>query len=334
MLFTITAKRCGRAVAAAFAAVLAAAVPAAVTAEPVTLKTTSQFRVGDSWDTVPQMIRNAINERMGDKLRVHYLGGPEVISGFEQGAALRDGTIDLLVATSSWTSSLWPMIEAYDLILDQKPWDEDASGLTAFLEKGYAKHANAKFLGRDGLGVPVVFYTLFKPETVDDFRDRLIRVTPLHREAAVALGAQPVTMPPPDMYAALDRGTIDGLGWPTMGLQYQGVTKLLKYRIEPGFYQQKWAVLMNLDTWNSLSSETQDELLALIRDLQHETYDIELAQVAADTEAEKADGIEIVTLSDEEAERYRKITFEGKWSALKAANPEEAAELAEIMGWK
>lgn len=310
---------------------LAGAGTVALAADPVVLKVTSQFRTGDSWDAVPGFVRQKIQENMSDKITIKYLGGPEVISGFEQAAALKEGTIDLLVCTTSWSSALWPMIEAYDLTGDLKPWDEEPAGLTAFLERGFAKNVNAKYLGRVGGGIPVVFYTLFKPASVEDFDGRLLRVTPLHREAARALGAKGVTIAPPDMYAALDRGTIEGLGYPTMGLQHQGVTKIVKFRIEPGFYHQKWAVLVNMDAWNGMPADTQNELAALIREIQRESHDLEWGLVNADTEVEKSHGIEIVTLADAEAKRYRKLTIDGKWDALAAEYPDEAAELGKIL---
>jgi len=307
-------------------------IPATALADdPVTLKVTSQFRTGDSWDAVPELVRKTIQEKMGDKLKIRYLGGPEVIPGFEQAAALKDGTIDLLVGTSSWAASLWPMVEAYDLVAELKPWEEDEAGLSGFLERGFAKNLNAKYLGRVGGGIPVVFYTLFKPSSVKDFEGRLLRVTPLHRDAAIALGARGVTMPPPDMYAALDRGTIEGLGWPTMGLQHQGVTKIVKYRVEPGFYQQKWVVLMNMDRWNKLPAETQKQLEEVVKEVQQESHDLEWGLVEADTELEKSHGIEIVTLGTDEAAEYRKIAIDGKWNALAAQYPEEAKELGEIL---
>jgi TRAP-type C4-dicarboxylate transport system substrate-binding protein len=303
----------------------------ALGAEPIVLKVTSQFRTGDSWDAVPGFVRQKVQENMSDKITIRYLGGPEVISGFEQAAALKEGTIDLLVCTTSWSSALWPMIEAYDLTGDLKPWDEEPAGLTAFLERGFAKQVNAKYLGRVGGGIPVVFYTLFKPASVEDFNGRLLRVTPLHREAAKALGAKGVTIAPSDMYAALDRGTIEGLGYPTMGLQHQGVTKIVKYRVEPGFYHQKWAVLVNMDTWNKMPADTQNELAALMKEIQRESHDLEWTLVNADTEVEKSHGIEIVTLADAEAMRYRKLTIDGKWDVLAVKYPDEAKELGAIL---
>ena len=38
-----------------------------------------------------------------------------------------------------------------------------------------------------------------------------------------------------------------------------------------------------------------------------------------------------MTLEDAEAQRYRKLTIDGKWDALAAKYPEEAAELGMIL---
>lgn len=298
--------------------------------QPIVLRVTSQFKVGDTYDAAAALVRKKIQDKLGDKVRIRYLGGPEVIPGFEQAAALRDGTVDMLVLTTSWAASIWPMVERFDLS-DRTPWEEREVGVFGFFEQGFAKHLNAKHLGRVGGGIPIVFYTKFKPTSVDDFKGRLLRVTPLHREAVTALGAKGVTIPPPELFAALQRGTVEGFGFPAMGLKDVGVTKLVKYRVEPAFYQQKWAVLVNQKVWNAMPADVQQRLAELVREAEREAYDLEWRLQRADTKAELEAGIQIVELSSGEADRYLKLVYDGKWKALMDKYPDEAGQLRKIL---
>ena len=50
------------------------------------------------------------------------------------------------------------------------------------------------------------------------------------------LGANVVTTPPGEVYTALERGVVDGYGWPILGIFDLGWQEKTKYRVDPGFY--------------------------------------------------------------------------------------------------
>ena len=54
---------------------------------------------------------------------------------------------------------------------------------------------------------------------------------------------------PGEVYTALERGVVDGYGWPTIGIFDLGWEKVTKVRFEPGFYAVDINVLVNLNTW-------------------------------------------------------------------------------------
>ena len=58
-------------------------------------------------------------------------------------------------------------------------------------------------------------------------------------------GIASVNIAPPEVYTALERGAVQGYGWPLWGIDDFGWDKLTKVRIDPGFYNVVVKILMN-----------------------------------------------------------------------------------------
>ena len=86
-----------------------------------------------------------------------------------------------------------------------------------------------------------------------DFTGLKIRVTPVYKDIVEAMGGTTVTTAPGEVYTALERGVVDGYGWPITGIFDLGWEKVTKYRMEPAFYSVEVGVLVNLDVWKGLN---------------------------------------------------------------------------------
>ncbi|MEZ5741687.1 MAG: hypothetical protein R3E68_21155 [Burkholderiaceae bacterium] len=115
----------------------------------------------------------------------------------------------------------------------------------------YNKKLNVQYLTHLTGGVRFHLYTTKKGEggRFDGFR---LRSVPIYDAFFKSLGANPVRMAPPAVYTALERGAVDGYGWPLWGIQDFGWDKYTKVRHDPGFISAAVAVLVNLDKWKSL----------------------------------------------------------------------------------
>jgi hypothetical protein len=82
---------------------------------------------------------------------------------------------------------------------------------------------------------------------------RLQRV--LHRVS----GPQVIDLPTTEVYSALERGVVDATGWTQIGLIDLKWNEFLNYRIEPCFFSTDLGVIVNLERWNSLSDEAQED---------------------------------------------------------------------------
>jgi len=93
-----------------------------------------------------------------------------------------------------------------------------------------------------------------------DFTGLKIRVTPVYKDIVEAMGGTTVTTAPGEVYTALERGVVDGYGWPVTGIFDLGWEKVTKFRMEPAFYSVEVGVLVN-----GLGATPKEELYILYR---------------------------------------------------------------------
>ena len=81
-----------------------------------------------------------------------------------------------------------------------------------------------------------------KPEDLKGLR---FRGQPNYNAIFKHYGIAGVNIAAPEVYTALERGTVQGYGWPLWGINDFGWDKLTKMRVDPGFYNVVINVLMN-----------------------------------------------------------------------------------------
>lgn len=97
---------------------------------------------------------------------------------------------------------------------------------------------------------------LAKPSDLEGMRLR--RPTSLVGDMMAALGAEPVGMPAPDIYTALQRGVMDGLSINWEGAKTFRVNELVNYHTEVPLYDLSLIATMNKDTYQSLPPDLQE----------------------------------------------------------------------------
>jgi len=136
-------------------------------------------------------------------------------------------------------------------------------------------------------------------------------------------------VPPGEVYTALERGVVDGYGWPSVGIFDLGWQEKTKYRIDPGFYNVEVSVFMNKNSWDKkLNDEQRAFLMDQVKQLENR-YGEDDALAAKEKQQLIDTGIEIITLDTAQAEQFVTKANEAAWQAIDQASPRYAPQLRE-----
>jgi len=302
-----------------------------VKAQPIILKAITAFpKTHLNNDPVPFFVE-AVNHRAQGRLKIEWLGGPEVSASFDQIHAIKAGTIDMnLYYPWAYMKSLMPEAEAQGLS-ELSAWEERKSGLFELWSEIFEKRVNAKYLGRLHSNVTFNVFCNRRMEKVTDFKGLKIRVMPLYIPFMKALGASPVTMPPTDIYTAMERGVVDGFMWPRVGMISWGLQEVTKFMIVPGVFQMEPATMVNLDRWKKIPKDLQDLLLEVIQDYEYIGTMRNYMILEKEERVREKAGMKIIQLPPGEAEKFVKTAYDMTWEEVIKAAPEYGPKLRKAM---
>jgi TRAP-type C4-dicarboxylate transport system substrate-binding protein len=271
-----------------------------------------------------------VNAKLGGQVRINYVGGPEVITRFQQVEALRTGVVDVIFVPSGDYQDQMPASTAF-VLSKLSPSEERKSGFYDFMVEQHASKINARYLGRVQVS-PFYLWTKKEPKSLADLRGLKMRSGVLYDKFMQELGMAAVTINAPEVYTALNSGVVDGFGWPVTGPLKRGWLETVKYVIDlPFFGPSNVVALMNLDKWKGLPETTRETLIKL-------TADFEPKMVKHFDDEDEREWKEIgnkvtkVKFSPEENKKYLDTAYEVEWRALQARAPELVEKLRKISG--
>ena len=313
---------------AASAALVLAASCAAANAQEVTLKGITSFAEKTLNSRSFERFIDIVNTEGKGKVRIDYIGGPKAMPPFEVGNALKSGVVDIANVTGAFYTNVFPESDAWKLT--QRPMAElRKNGGFDYMAKLYDEKMNAIFLARQIGNTPFHVY-LTKPIAKPDLTGLKIRITPVYRDFFTALGATVVQTAPGEVYTALERGVVDGYGWPTAGIFDLGWHEKTKYRIDPGFYTAEVSFLINKTTWGKLDAAQRKVIADAAALIEAESAAFEAAANTADIERQKQAGIQTIEFKGADGEAYLAKAYEAGWAGIIKQSPEHGPKLREF----
>jgi TRAP-type C4-dicarboxylate transport system substrate-binding protein len=298
-------------------------------AQEITLRAVSAFAEGTEFSKNFERFVEKVNADGKGLVRINYIGGPRAVPPFEVGNAVRTRVVDMANVTGAFYTNLMPEADGFKLI--GKPMSEQRkNGTWEYLNQLHNQKLNSQYLARQFHNVPFHIYLNRKIDKID-FSGLKIRVTPVYRDVVEAFGGAPITTAPGEVYTALERGVVDGYGWPVTGIFDLGWEKVTKYRMEPPFYSVEVNVLVNLDAWKSLN----DAQRRLLNDaaLWLEGLDSEKeAVIKAERERQAAAGIQALDFGSAASQAFLKRAYDVAWQSVIKRAPESGPKLRALAG--
>jgi TRAP-type C4-dicarboxylate transport system substrate-binding protein len=308
------------------AALLALATTAA-TAQEVTLKAVTSFAEKTTYSKPFERFIERVNEAGKGLIHINYIGGPKAMPPFEVGKALSGGVVDIANVTGAFYTNVMPEADAWKLT--ERPMSElRKNGGFDAMAALYAQKMNAVFLARLVDNNPFHLY-LNKEISKADLTGLKLRITPVYRDFFQALGATVVQTAPGEVYTALERGVVDGYGWPITGVFDLGWQEKTKFRVDPGFYTAAVSVLVNKATWDKLNDKQKDVLRKAGTQGEGEAVAEFTALNAADTKRQAEAGIKTIKLEGAVGKDYYDKAYAAGWEGVIKQSPQTGPKLKE-----
>jgi TRAP-type C4-dicarboxylate transport system substrate-binding protein len=318
---TMNARIDTRVLRSAAALLVAGSFACAAVAQETTLRLVSAFAENGIYVQRLQPWIQKFNAEGKGVLQINFIGGPKAIPPFEAGNAVKTGVVDMALSTGAFYTNVMP--EADFLKLTQITVAEQRkNGAFDAINKVWNEKGNMQYLARMVENQPFHLYTNKKIDK-PDLTGLKIRITPVYRDFFQSLNANVITTPPGEVYTALERGVVDGYGWPIGGIFDLNWQEKTKFRVDPGFYDAEVSLVMNLPAYKKLSAPQraylQKQLLALEAE---NTFWTRYA--TEETARQEKAGIQAIKFDAATAKAFHDKAYEVGWASAMKQSPEIA----------
>lgn len=278
---------------------------------------------------LPLLIK-LIEQKSGGRLKINWIGGPEVIQTFDQGEALRRGTVDMLLYSPfMYFGNISPVFTAKGLS-EIPAWEERQSGAYDLWVQIFHEKMNAEYLGCLNSVVNFKLFLNKKISTLAELKGLKIRVAPLYTSWMKSLGANPITIPPMEIYTAMERGVVDGFLWPNYAVPGMGWHEVTKFMVNPGVFQLEPATVVNLDKFKALPPDLQKVLKECVEIMEGIDTVRSMERVDQDWKVMSAAGMQIITLPEADAKEFVSSSQKVTWAYVIDKAPDFGPELYKL----
>lgn len=249
-----------------------------------------------------------IESQSNGRLQITFASNGSILNGPDTAEGIEKGLADIGLSNIGYSPGRFPVSEALDLPIGYpSSWVASNVALDYLNKYNPAEWSNFKLLLVNGGAVACLSMAKSPVRKLEDLADKNVRGTGEIAEALKALGANPSDIAMTDVYEAMSRGTIDGVlvcAETLSSFKLADVTRYTTYVPSIGnsylFY-----IAMNRVKWDSLGVELQKVILdvfAKYQPLSAIGWNIINAQ---GFQTAVSQGAEYITLSDEEAARWK-----------------------------
>ena len=257
-----------------------------------------------------QRFAEILQSKSGGKLSIRLFPGGQLGGDLQTVSALQGGTLDMTVLNTGVLAGIDKNTAVLDfpyLFNNEKEADAVVDGPV-----GKKLHDRLAAKGLIGLGY---FENGFRQLTnsrrpvtkLEDFQGLKLRVLqlPLFIEVFKELGTNPVPLPFPELYTALEQKVVDGQENPPNTIYFGKLHEVQKYVSLTKHVFNPQSVLISKRTWDRLSADEKKLIEEAAKEAALHQRQLSREQSQKSLELIKAAGAEINEVSPQEIERIR-----------------------------
>lgn len=212
-----------------------------------------------------------VAEQSNGRLKIEIFPAGQLGNEKQQLSALQGGLQEMLITSSTNLTNMNEKLKLIDLPFVFTNYAEaDAVTTGPLAEKLMAglERNNLVPLALWENGFRAMSNSKRSIRSLDDFKGLKIRVigAPVFIDTFSALGAQPVPMPFPELYSAMETGTVDGQDNPALAVQALKFYEVQKFYTASNHIYGAMIVLAGKPFFKRLSEEDRNVLLEVIHD--------------------------------------------------------------------
>lgn len=257
-----------------------------------------------------------VEKASGGRLIIEPYGAGVLFPVFDTLDAVRDGVVQMAMLWSGY----WQGKDPVFALAGGRPGDPIMSfsenfyrseKLAPLISEAYAKQGVTS-LGSFDFASPEILMSKVPIRTLEEFKGKNIRSGGLGADFYDALGASSISLSGPEIYTALQLGTVDAAEYNDWLVNMEmGFHEVTDYVIEPSFHTgatDDKELIVNPAAWNSLPDDLKNIVISardMARYLSAIAYDVE-SQIAKGMWVEDF-GVEIIHLPEEDIQKAREI---------------------------
>ena len=270
-----------------------------------------------------------VQKRSNGEVKIEYLGGPEVIPSFGQYEACRKGIVDIYIGPSDYAVPIMPESLA-PVAVKLSPMALRKNGFYGVLGDIFQQH-DLYFLGNVKSPAGYQLQTNVMVKTPKDLAGLKMRMSPVYKPFAAALGIKYVSLKSGEVYTALERGLVDGFAWTVSSrVLDSNWPEVCKYYIDHRFGDSDLVILISLKTWKKLPKKLQDIMEQTMIELEKEWNPIWAGQEEKTLKLYKKAGMKPIRFSPEDAAAYVELYYDATWNHIVKKSPKWGPKLRKL----
>ncbi|MEQ8700267.1 MAG: TRAP transporter substrate-binding protein DctP [Bauldia litoralis] len=194
-----------------------------------------------------------LNAQCKGQVQITQVVSREAVPSRQIPNALKRGVIGIAGAPPSYFSGLVPGAAGFtaprvDAATQRK------NGAYKLIDDALGKRANAHLIAQYGFGVRFHIFTSKPVKSLADFKGMKLRTSNTYKAFFAALGAQPISMSRREIFTAMERGVVGGFANLNSEVKALGLGEVVKYRIDPSFYDTIVWIAINKGVWDKMTA--------------------------------------------------------------------------------